>query len=261
MELEINNQKKNNIERSINTEKENKIEKNEKIELLVEEELTVENQNTFLQTTLGKTINTALDIGLRGILPDMIEEQITDIKNVLLTNGLKEGINTAIKSAIDLGKSAMGIITGKFENLSQAHTAVKKGGILDGVSDVIDNVLESSTKNELISKSTGKLIKKGKNAILDTISSNIEEEFMQEMNSLEKVSKYISNWNNYYNLKDKEGMNKEYKKIKKQMDTIMALDSTISEAKKIENLHNLIKNKGENYELSEEERELINILK
>ena len=84
---------------------------------------------------------------------------------------------------------------------------------------------------------------------------------MQEMNSLEKVSKYISNWNNYYNLKDREGMEKEYKKIKKQMDTIMALDSTISEAKKIENLHNLIKNKGENYELSEEERELINILK
>ena len=32
---------------------------------------------------------------------------------------------------------------------------------------------------------------------------------------LEKVSKYISNWNNYYNLKDREGMEKEYKKIKK----------------------------------------------
>ena len=91
--------------------------------------------------------------------------------------------------------------------------------------------------------------------------TNIEEKFMQEINSLEKISKYISNWNNYYNLRDKEGMEKEYKKIKKQMDTVMALDSTISEAKKIENIHNLIKNKGENYELSEEERELINILK
>ena len=84
---------------------------------------------------------------------------------------------------------------------------------------------------------------------------------MQEINSLEKISKYISNWNNYYNLRDKEGMEKEYKKIKKQMDTVMALDSTISEAKKIENIHNLIKNKGENYELSEEEIDLINILK
>ena len=261
MKLEIEEQQNQEMEKTNNIENQKNIEKNKNIDLLVEQEVTVENQNTFLQTTLGKTINTAIDVGLRGILPDMIEEQIIEIKDVLLKNGLKEGINTAIKSAIDLGKSALGIVTGKFENLSQAHTAVKKGGIIDGISEVIDNVLESSTKNELISKGTGKLIKKGKNAILDTISSNIEEKFMQEMNSLEKVSKYISNWKNCYNLKDTEGMEREYKKLKKQMDTIMALDSTISEAKKIENIHNLLKNKGINYELSEEEKQLINILK
>ena len=261
MNLEIEEQQKQEIQKTNNNENQKNIENSKNVDLLVEQEVTVENQNTFLQTTLGKTINTAIDVGLRGILPDMIEEQIIEIKDVLLKSGLKEGINTAIKSAIDLGKSALGIVTGKFENLSQAHTAVKKGGIIDGISEVIDSVLESSTKNELISKSTGKLIKKGKNAILDTISSNIEEKFMQEMNSLEKVSKYISNWKNYYNLKDSEGMEKEYKKLKKQMDTIIALDSTISEAKKIENIHNLLKNKGTNYELSEEEKELINILK
>ena len=208
MELELENQNNQKIENEKNSQNKNNIEKEENIEMIVEQEVTVENQNKFLQTTLGKTINTALDIGLRGILPDMIEDQIIEIKNVLLTNGLKEGIDSAIKSAIDLGKSALGIVTGKFENLSQAHTAIKKGGIIDGISEVIDNVLESSTKNELISKNTGRLIKKGKNAILDTISSNIEENFMQEMNSLEKVSKYKSNWNNYYNLKDREGMEK-----------------------------------------------------
>lgn len=261
MELEIEKQQEQKIENENNIQKQNNLENNQEIDFLVEKEVTVENQNTFLQTTLGKTINTALDIGLRGILPDMVEEQIIDIKNVLLTNGLKEGIDTAIKSAIDLGKSALGIFTGKFENLSQAHTAVKKGGIIDGISEVLDNVLESSTKNELISKNTGRLIKKGKNAILDTISCNIEEKFLQEMNSLEKVSKYISNWKNCYNLKDITGMEREYKKLKKQMDTIMALDSTISEAKRIENIHNLLKNKGVDYKLSEEEKQLIEILK
>ena len=127
MEIELEQQKNQEIENQKNAKKENKIETKENIELLVEQEVTVEKQNEFLQTTLGKTINTAFDIGLRGILPDMIEEQIIDIKNVLLNNGLKDGINFAIKSAIDLGKSALGIVTGKFENLSQAHTAVKKG--------------------------------------------------------------------------------------------------------------------------------------
>lgn len=259
MELEINEQKNYKLENQKNIQN-NKDEKNN-VELLTETEVTVENQNSFLQTTIGKTINTALDIGIRGIFPEMIEEQIIDIKNVLLNNGLKEGIDAAIKSAINLGKSALGIFTGKFEDLSQAHIAIKKGGIIDSISKVIDNVLESTTKNKLISKNTGRFIKKGKSAILDTISSNIEDKFMQEMNSMEKISKYISNWNNYYNLKDFEGMEKEYKKLKKQMNTIMALDSTISKAKKIENIHNLLKNKGKDYELSEEEKELINILK
>jgi len=259
MELELNIQ---NQDKSVSNINENKIElKNNNVELLVEQEVTSENQNNFLQTTLGKTINTAIDIGLRAILPDMIEEQVIDIKNVLFNNGLKEGIDIALKSGIEFGKSAIGIVTGKFENLSQAHNAIKNGGIIDNISDTLDNVLESATKNDLISKTTSSLIKKGKNAILDTISTNIEEKFMQDVNSLKLVSKYISNWKNYYNLKDLDGMEKEYKKIKKQMDTIMALDTTISEAKQIENVHNLIKNKGINYDLSEEEKQLINILK
>lgn len=259
MELELNLGQEN--ERINNNENKTEIEKDNSIELLVEQEVTEEKQNNFLQTTLGKTINTAIDIGLRVILPDMIEEQIIDIKNVLFNNGLKEGIDIALKSGIEFGKSAIGIVTGKFESLSQAHNAVKNGGIIDSISDTLDNVLESATKNDLISKTTSSLIKKGKNAILDTISTNIEEKFMQDVNSLELVSKYISNWKNYYNLKNLDGMEREYKKIKKQMDTIMALDTTISEAKQIENIHNLIKNKGINYELSEEEKELINILK
>lgn len=247
-----------NIE--LEQEKNKNIEKNAKVENLVKNEVTVENQNKFLQTTLGKTINTAIDIGLRGIMPDMIENQIIDIKNILLTCGLKEGINRAIKSAIDFGKSALGIVTGKFENLSQVHTAVKKGGIIDSISDVLDNVVSSASKNQLINKGTARFIKKGKNAILDTVSANIEEKFLEDVNSLEKVSKYISNWKNCYNLKDMEGMEREYNKLKKQLTTVIALEGTISEAKKIENLHNLIKNKGKNYELSDEERKLIEIL-
>lgn len=257
MNLEIDEKENLEIE---NNEKVD-LEKQNKIETLVKKEVTVENQNKFLQTTLGKTINTAIDIGLRGILPNLVEEQIIDIKNVLLNNGLKEGINTAVKSAIDLGKSAIGIVTGKFENLSQAHTAIKKGGIIDSISNVFDNVLISATKNNLIQKGTSRLIKKGKNAILDTISINIEEKFLGDLKSLEKISKYISNWKNCYNKKDLVGMEREYKKLSKQMQTVMALDSTISEAKKIENIHNLIKNKGENYELSEEEKKLAEILK
>lgn len=233
---------------------------NKNIENKIETKVTEENQNQFLQTTLGKTINTAMDVGLRAILPEIVEDQIIDIKNTMINCGLKEGINTAIQSAIDLGKSAVGIVTGKFENLSQVHTAIKKGGIIDSLSKVINNVVTQADKNKLISKGTSRFIKKGKNAILDTISANLEDKFMGEVKALEKVSKYIENWKNYYNTKDMAGMEREYKKMQKQISEITPLQTTINEARKIENIHTLLKNKGANYELSQEEKELVNRL-
>lgn len=250
MELNIENKQEENLEKNLK----------QNIEKEIDNNVTEEKQNNFLQSTLGKTINTAFDLGLRAVLPELIEDQVIDVKNTIMNCGFQEGINSAIKAAIELGKSAMGIFTGKFENLSQVHTAIKKGGIIDSVSNVINNIVNQASKNELISKSTTRLIKKGKNAILDTVSAHIEDKFLEEMRSLEKVSKYIENWKNSYNNKDLVGMEREYNKLKKQIDSITPLQSTINEAKKIENVHTLLKNKGKNYELSEVEQELANKL-
>lgn len=238
--IEVNNQLENSVELSNNN-----IEKA---------------QNAFLETTLGKVINTGVDIGLRTILPDVIENQIIDIKDIMINQGFKEGINTAVKSAIDLGKSAMGILTGNFENISQAHTAVKKGGILDTVSNALDTTLKTATKNKVISKDTSNLIKKGKNAILNTVSNRIEDTFMNQVKSTERVGKYISNWNECYKKEDLDGMQREYKKIKTQLKELMPIEQTIQQARKIENIQTLIQNKNGDFNLSEEEIELANKL-
>lgn len=47
-------------------------------------------QKSFLESTLGKAVNTAVDIGLRAILPDFVENQVIGIKNNLLNYGLKD---------------------------------------------------------------------------------------------------------------------------------------------------------------------------
>ena len=104
------------------------------------------------------------------------------------------------------------------------------------------------------------MIKNGKNTILGAVSTSLEEKYLEDVHSLEKIGKYISNWKICYNIRDVEGMEKEYNKMKQQIKTVVALESTISEARKIETLHNLVKNKGIDYEFSEEEKELINIL-
>ena len=55
-------------------------------------------------------------------------------------------------------------------------------------------------------------------------------------------------------------MEKEYKKIKEKLKEVMPIESTIKEARTIENLHTLIKNKGGSFDLSKEEIELANKL-
>ena len=232
-------------------------------ELIQEKHLSEEidrNQNKFLETTLGKTINSAIDIGLRWILPDIVEDEIIHIKDSLVKGGLKEGIDTAVSTAINFGKSALGIFTGKFENVSQVQTAVKTGGIIDNVSNVIDSVLRKTTDSGLINKNISTIIRQGKNVILDNVSKNIEQTFTSQLDHIEKLGKYENNWKEYYQKQDFEGMQREYEKIKERLKELIPLENTLKEARIIENLHLLIKNNGQNFNLTNEQLELSKIL-
>ena len=222
--------------------------------------VTEKEQKGFLNSALGKVVNTAIDLGLRWILPDFVENQVIDIKNSLIKGGLKEGINKAIDSGIELGKSVTGIFTGKFENISQAQNAVKNGGIIDGISSVLDTAISTSTKNGLIPQNVATLIRQGKNVILDNVSSNIETEFVSQLDDVEKLGKYENNWKNYYKSQDFDGMEREYQKIKERLKNLMPLENTIKQAREIENIHLIIRNNGHNFNLTDEQLQLAEIL-
>ena len=241
--MEINNLEKNNdLELENNLEKENPV------------------QN-FLESTLGKTINAAVDIGIRALLPDFIDEQIINIKDNLLEYGLKDGISKTIDDAINLGKSAIGIFTGDFENLSQMQSAVETGGLLDGISTLLDTVVGKVANKGLIDGNIANIIMQGKDVILNNVESNIENAFTKQYENLENMDKYISNWKESFEKKDFEKMEKEYQKLEEQLKDIAPLTKTIEEAKTIEILHNLIKNNGQDFNLSKEQLELVEKLK
>ena len=218
-------------------------------------------QKNFLETTLGKTINTGIDIGIRALLPDYIEEQVIDLKDNLIKYGLKDGIKKSIDDAINLGKSAIGIVTGNFENISQVQEAIKSGGIIDNVSNLLDDVINKVYSKGLINSTVAKTIKQGKNSILNNVEKNIENTFNKQINSLKYTEKYINNWKEYFDKKDFDGMEKEYKKIEKEINNLIPIEKTISDVRKIENLHNLIKNNGQDFNLTQEQLELAEKLK
>ena len=56
-------------------------------------------------------------------------------------------------------------------------------------------------------------------------------------------------------------MEKEYKKIEKEITQLIPIEKTINDVRKIENIHNLIKNNGKDFNLTQEELELAEKLK
>ena len=214
------------------------------------------NQKNFLETTLGKTINTGIDIGIRAVLPDFIEEQIIDLKDNLIKYGLKDGIKKSIDDAINIGKSAIGIVSGNFENISQMQEAIKNGGIIDNVSSLLDTVINKVQSNGLINSTVARTIKQGKNSILNNVEKNIENTFNNQIKALNYTEKYIENWKNYFENKDFKGMEKEYIKINKEINNLAPIEKMINEARTIQNLHNLIKNNGQDFNLTQEQIEL-----
>ena len=217
-------------------------------------------QNKFLESNLGKVINSGVDMGIRYLLPDLIEEEVIDVKDAIVNRGFKEGIKTAINSAVNMGKSIKGIFTGKFDSIDQVESAIKSGGIIDSVSNVLDYAIDKTNKSGKIDDNISTVLKSGKNAILNSVSNNIENEFEKEKKSLKLIEKYNNNWKNYYNEQNFEGMEKEYQKIKEKMKDIIPLENTIKQTRNIENLHLLIKKNGRDFNLSEEELKLAEIL-
>lgn len=222
--------------------------------------IKTENQTNFIETALGKTVNLGLDIGLRALLPDYIEQQVIDVKDVIIQEGFSEGLKKVVSTGLDFGKSVLGIITGNFENISQVQTAVKNGGIIDGVSDLVDTILNKTVKNGSLSYGVANTIRKGKNVILDSITNKIEEEFNSQLEAAEKLQKYSNNWKEYYNSHDFEGMQREFDKIKEKLKELIPMENTIKQARTIENLHTLIKNNGQDFNLTEEQEQLAKML-
>ena len=218
-------------------------------------------QKNFLETTIGKIVNTGLDIGIRALLPDFIDEQVINLKDNLFEYGFKDGVTKTIDDAINLGKSAIGIFTGKFENIEQMQIAVQTGGLIDGLSDLLDTVVGKVSQKGLINSNVANILTQGKNIILDNVQSNIEKTFAEQVTNSNNINEYINNWREAFENKDFNTMEKQYKKIETELKELAPIENTINQARTIENLHNLIKNNGQDFNLTKEQLELAEKLK
>lgn len=219
-------------------------------------DLIIEEQKSFLETNLGKVINTGVNIGLKAILPDFLEDQIINVKDTLMSEGLKDGIKTIVEDVTDFGKGVVGIFTGKLENVEQLSSVVKNPEIIETTSDLLGVAIDYAKQKKLMDSSTATMLKKGKNVILDSVSNQLEDMVNSQLKSIDNLEKYINKWEKAYEAKNIETMKTQFEKINKELNKILPLENTIKEARQIENIHNLIVSNGNNFNLSTDELEL-----
>jgi len=216
-------------------------------------------QKSFLDTTIGHAINKAINYGLKKILPDFIEDSVIEVKDALFQDGLINGIKTAITNVTDLGKSAIGTITGAFNKISQMEASVTKGGIIDTTSKLIDNQIKDIEKNNILPKEVTKIIKEGKNVIKNDMKQNIKNELSEQKGLLSNIKKYTEKWEKSYEENNFEKMEEYYNKIIELKDKTIPIDEINNEISRIDNINTLVKNKN-SFNLSKLELELANKL-
>ena len=219
-----------------------------------------ETSHNFLETKLGQTVNTAIDFSLKAMLPNWIEDDIIEIKDTIFNEGFKEGVQLAVNKAIEVGKSIEGIFTGNFESISQIKDVIKSGGLLETISKLLDSVINYAKDEKLISSSTAKLIKANKNLIMQNIENSIDNSLLDQTEAISKIDGYIEKWKKYFDKQDLTNMKKMYNKIENQMKEVVPIQGVLNKVEYVENLQQLIENNGNNFDLTEEELELANML-
>jgi len=89
----------------------------------------LQEQNRFFETRLGQVVDRGIDLGIRAIFPDFLEQSVIEVKNALIHEGLREAINTAVQEALDLGRQVMDSVRGVFRSGNDVRTSTRERNV------------------------------------------------------------------------------------------------------------------------------------
>ena len=213
-----------------------------------------------IELKLPEMLDNALDIGLRSVLPDFIEDDVIEIKNAFIQEGFISGIEQIVRKIENIINSIKSLFKGEFEDVDQIKKLVQKNGILSAGASLIDTISKQLLDKKIINKKTYNIIKTGKNKILKSLENELKKYYKEDDYSLEKINEYCQEWKEKYNNKDYEGMKETMNKISQKMEQNKSIENIIKKARTIEKIEKYIEKNGSIENLSESQKNFLKSL-
>ena len=203
------------------------------------------NNNKYdeLNNKIDEMLNNIYDKVIKSVLPDEIADTVINIKDVMSLNKLSGNIADKVSNFISGNK--------KYNNSQNLS-------IINDINfdEQIDNFIDKIKKDNNLQINDIKEIEKNKDNISNNLERNTNYEIEKYIKAFNDNTKYIEEWKKNYEKKDFSKMQKSFKKIKKSADNLLPIAERLKVLKQLENIHLLIKSKGGDFNLTNEEIEL-----
>lgn len=189
---------------------------------------------------ITNTIDSIYNEILKTFLPDSIEDKVIKIKDQIGLSKLSKNVENFIREIINSkGKNDL------TKSIKELNIEKQTNTLISNIGDAFNLSMNQINKLE-----------NNKKAISKKVEEQLSKEIKNYINTFEKNEKYISEWEKFYISRDFESMDKVYKKIERNLKNIIPIEEKIKEVRELENLHLLIKRKGGDFNLTNEEIEL-----
>lgn len=203
-------------------------------------------QNNFLGDLLSKVINSAVDAGIKYLFPDKISKEIISLKNKIFTKRFKTELKNTINKVIKKGKREIGRSDISLKSIKEIHQSLYRGNILNNISNLINRYIEEKEAIGKIDKEISQKISENRGSLMQNISTNIENELINQMREINILRKYNLEWKKAFEDKDLEETRKIYNEIEKRAEKVIPIKNIIEDIEKIKSIQKILEvNKGD----------------
>lgn len=211
---------------------------------------TVAKQNDNLNYILQNIINWSIDKGIKYLFPNLIGDKIVKIKNSILNSNTQEKITSGIQNIINMENKKSSISNKENNDIQKIEEILNDPRTIEMLTEIVEKILNNMDNVKI----------KDKSIVLKDIHKNLSKDITEQINSINNINNYSKDWYNFFEKENFNSMNKSFNKIKNELKNIAPIEEIIIKTKKIENLHELVKSKGGDFNITKEEMELANKL-